>query len=175
MSDALLSKLDDVERRRDDLLARLSALDDETLRARPADDKWSLLEIAEHLVLVEPAVMGDLSDPEGAASGSAGTRGMSNRIKYGLVLFILRFGIPVKTPSRKMNPSGERSLDDLKRTWRGQHDELRAFLNALPPGGEDLPLFRHPVTGPITVAEGVRMLSVHLDTHLRQVDRRLTP
>ncbi len=33
-----------------------------------------------------------------------------------------------------------------------------------------MPLFRHPIAGPLTTAHALRMLEVHLDRHIRQID-----
>ena len=62
---SLLRRLDKIDDRRRALLDRLAQLPHETLEFAPRPGKWSCLEQVEHLVRVEPIVMGDLT-PEQA-------------------------------------------------------------------------------------------------------------
>ena len=89
----------------------------------------------------------------------------------GLVMFILRFDIPVKAPSRGMLPQGGRPLDELREMWDGNHRWMRSCLGSLDSSGWRRPVFMHPVSGPLSPAQAVRMLEVHLDRHIRQIRR----
>jgi hypothetical protein len=98
-------------------------------------------------------------------------RGLKNRALYLVVMCILRFGIPVKAPSTAMLPTGERSVAELREMWDENHRRLRSFVGGLDRAGARRAIFRHPVTGPLSVSQGIRMLDVHLDRHIRQIHR----
>ena len=52
----ILAKLDNMEQQKVTLLARIGALDVATLTAKESADKWSVLDVIEHMVLVEEHV-----------------------------------------------------------------------------------------------------------------------
>jgi len=130
--------------------------------------KWSVLEIIEHLVLAERAVLQDL--PE-LSRLSARERKLKHRFAYLIVMFVLRYGIPVPVPSPAMVPRGNRSLVDLRRLWDENQRWLGAYIGGLDRKGLRRAVFGHPVAGPLTVGQPVRMDQVHLKTHVRQIKR----
>jgi len=85
---------------------------------------------------------------------------------------ILRFGIPVKVPSRRMVPTGQAPLTELRKRWDGNLHWLRTYAAGLEGGGEQRAVFLHPVAGPITLAQALRMDRLHLGVHLRQIRKR---
>lgn len=167
---ALLLRLDAIDARRRVLLDEVATVDAGVLATRPPSGGWSVLEILEHLVLVEVYVLGDLAD---AGRRPAGRRTLKSRVLYRVVFFVLRFGIPVRAPSRKMVPTGTPTLDDVRRRWDESHASLRAFVAGLDDQGMERAVFRHPVSGPLTPAEAVRLMDVHLDRHVGQIHRTL--
>ena len=48
---------------------------------------------------------------------------------------------------------------------------MRAYVAGLGPEGFRRAVFEHPVAGPLTVEQAVRMDQVHLETHVRQIRR----
>ncbi len=145
----------------------VSAIEPGRLAAHPRPGKWSIQEIVEHLVLSEVGVFGDLAQLGHQTPLPRRTR---DRILYLLVMFILRFDIPVSVPSPAMNPKGGLSLAEVRVQWEANHDRLRAWVATSNQSLLDRPLFRHPVAGPMTTAQALRMLEVHLDRHVRQID-----
>ena len=89
---------------------------------------------------------------------------------FWIVMFILRFDIPVKVPSTGMLPKG-RHLEVLERRWRELHQGVRDFVHSLSRDRERAGIFVHPVAGPLTVGQMLFMLDVHLQRHARQIDR----
>jgi hypothetical protein len=148
------------------LLDELEALDPAMLTAKPRAGKWSMLEIVEHLVLAERAVFKGLPDASRLVDGE---RGPGNHARYLLVLFILKSGVPVRVPSPEMVPRGDRSLTELRRSWDESQDWLRSYVDRVGPDGVRRAVFEHPVAGPMTVKQAVRMLRVHLGGHVRQI------
>jgi hypothetical protein len=148
------------------LLDELGALEPAVLTAKPLAGKWSILEIIEHLVLAERAVFRGMPDPSRL---EAGRRGLGSRGRYLLVMFILKAGIPVRAPSRRMLPQGGRSLAELRGLWDESQAWLRSVLDHLGSAGLESAVFEHPIAGPLTVEQSVRMVKVHLDGHVKQV------
>jgi hypothetical protein len=151
---------------REALMAEMEALDPPTLLARPFALKWSILEILEHLVLAERAVFKGLKDP---ARLEARERRFGDRVRYELVLFILKSGIRVRVPAAEMAPRGDQSLRELRRRWDENEAWLGACIDHLRTRGLRERVFEHPVAGPLSVEEAVVLGHVHLDAHARQI------
>lgn len=169
----LLAHLDRIEAARDALLAEVAevaASDPDRLRHRPGSGSWCVLEVVEHLVLAERSVLRGLFDPERL---EARQRTPRDRALRWVVRGILRFGIPVKAPSRSMVPGGEIELPELQAMWEENHRRLRAFLTDLEAEAEEDAVFRHPVTGPLPPAAAVDLMAVHLDRHRGQIAQLL--
>jgi hypothetical protein len=82
---------------------------------------------------------------------------------------ILRFNIPVKTPSSGMRPSGKKDLGELRNMWEENSDRIRAFAEGLDRDGLGKAVFSHPVSGPMTPGQALAMLEVHLRRHIKQI------
>lgn len=143
------------------------ALDPERRIRRPAPEAWHALEIVEHLVRAEESVLGDVLRTGTATS--SGRRTLRHRLRYAIVMFVLRFGVDVRAPSRRMLPTGEGSLDEWAARWDENHARLRAFVAGCSADDLRRAVFRHPISGPLTVVQGVRMLDVHLRRHEGQL------
>lgn len=159
-------RLDSIEAKRTHLIDLVSGMEPALVAAHPRPGKWSILEIVEHLVLAEVGVLGELN-----ALGQLTPlrRRPKDRVRYQIVMFILRFDIPVQVPSRAMVPKGTRSLEELRAAWEAGHHQLRLWILDSGSALRGRPLFLHPVAGPMTTVESLRMLEVHLDRHTRQV------
>lgn len=162
--------LDDVAARRDVLLARLAAQAPAHLTRKDPPDRWSPLEIVEHLVLAERSVFRDLDALADLEEAPQRFRGRLLRL---LVEVILRGPFRVRVPARSMAPSGSWSLEECGVEWRRNHTRLRAYVESLSDAGCQRAIFTHPVSGPLTVSQAIHLMSVHLGTHERQLDRVL--
>lgn len=161
-----LRRLDSIERKRARLLDDIATMPPAMVTSHPRPGKWSIQEIVEHLVLSEVGVLGDLAALRDVPPLR---RRLKHRLRYWVVMFVLRFDIPVQVPSRALLPGGERSIAELGRQWEANHRLLREWLANPEPRQVDAALFRHPIAGPMTAIESLRMLEVHLDRHARQV------
>ncbi|GAC1516587.1 MAG: hypothetical protein NVS1B4_12340 [Gemmatimonadaceae bacterium] len=150
------------------LLADVEALDPALLVARPAAGKWSIVEIVEHLVRAERAILQELPEPSRVA---AHERRLGHRLRYAIVYIVVKFGIPVEAPSAAMLPLGERTLAVLRRMWDENHEWLRAFIDRLDGDGARKAFFHHPVAGPLTVKQAMQLDQLHLDRHAGQIRR----
>jgi hypothetical protein len=150
------------------LLDGLEALDAPTLQARPRPGAWSILEIVEHLVVAESVILLGLPS---RAELVARPRSLEHRLKFLAVLLVLKLQIPVRVPSRRMLPTGQRSLAELRTIWDGHVHWLRAFTEASEEDDLGQAFFTHPVAGPITLTQALRLDLLHLQTHSRQIAR----
>lgn len=149
-------------RERRAFMALVESLSAEQLRMRAREDAWSVLEIAEHVVIAERVVLCDLADittlPE---------KPHRSGFRRAIVLGVLTLGIPVEVPSRAMRPGGARDVDALRVLW----DEAEAWLLEFA-RHEELrrrAVFEHPIAGALTLSEAVRLDLAHIRRHRRQI------
>lgn len=171
MEAGLQGRIQELDRSRRELLDEAAALPETVLRAKPTTGGWSILEIVEHLVLAERAILLDLPDP---ATLLHRPRGFKARCLYLLVLCILAWRIPVKVPSRRMQPAGGRTLAELRAQWDETLAWLAAYAAGLNPTRPQPAVFRHPIAGPLTLDQALRMDLLHLEIHRQQIRRLRT-
>lgn len=168
MASHLPTRLEGLEAQRRDLLAELATWKPEGLAARPTPARWCALEILEHLVLAEREILAGLPDPTTLAPKIRRPR---HRVRYALVWLVLWLRIPVKVPSPAMAPSGGGTLPELAAQWDATHAWVRSLPTALGPRVETEALFRHPVAGPLTLAQALALDRLHLRVHRSQLRR----
>jgi hypothetical protein len=170
MQPNLRTTFDALERRRRDLLDRLAAYDEAQLAFRPAPDMWCLLEVAEHLALVEEILLAQANDD---AFARRLRKTLKSRALMTVVWFVLGSGIRVKAPLKALVPKTVVPLDESARRLEAARRELAEWLERLEPGAERRLAFSHPIGGALSVIEGLDLVASHWDHHLSQVDRIL--
>jgi len=166
MKTRLLKQIETLDTDRKALLDELRQFSMDTLARKPGEDRWSILEIVEHMVLAERTILKNLPDSELTTDGP---QSLKSRVLYPIVVFVLSRKIPVKVPTRRMLPKGESSLEELCDRWDENFEWLKSHLKGLGPSGHRVALFSHPVVGPIDTAQAVKMARLHFDVHRRQI------
>ena len=169
---ALISDIRDqlevYDQNRNALLDDLERLNADQLRRKPGPDNWSLLEIVQHMVLSEREVLQDLPESKELTDRK---RGLRARLSYAVVLAVLRWNIPAPVPSDGMVPDGNTPLSELRHQWEKNLSWLRDYLDTLRPEDLQRAVFRHPIAGPMTVAQTIDMAKLHFDVHSRQISK----
>ena len=161
-------KIQNFNQKRIKLLDELETLDPAVLTTRPQADKWSILEIIEHLVVAERAVLSGLFE---SSRQRQSQRSLKNHLMYIAVMAVLKLPFPVKVPAPSMLPQGNKNLDDLRKMWDENLKSLQSYLSKLDQQSIQEDVFRHPIAGPMTVSQAVHMDFYHFDRHLRQIRR----
>ncbi|UCG13166.1 MAG: DinB family protein [Deltaproteobacteria bacterium] len=166
MLSELRDQLDIYDQSRRLLLGDLLELNAEQLRRKPDAGSWSILETIQHLVLSEREVLQDLPEPKELIARKRGPRA---RLSYLLVFLVLRWNIPAPVPSDGMVPNGNTSISELSHQWDENLRWMRDYLDTSSPEDLQRAVFRHPIAGPMTAVQTVRMAKLHFDIHLRQI------
>jgi uncharacterized damage-inducible protein DinB len=154
-----------LEEERHRVLEALTAASSAQLSFQPAAGGWSLLEVAEHMVRVEEAVALQLAKSETVAQ----SRSLGQWFRHKLVRFWLAVGLRAQAPGR-MRPQGW-DLARLRERWESVRQQLREYLDTVTEADLGRLAARHPVAGPVTVADSVTFLEGHFRHHLRQMAR----
>lgn len=165
---SLKDRLENMDRQRLGLLDRLAAMAPEDLARKPGPKRWSVLQILQHIVLAECEVLQGLPDPSRLVPLR---RHPLHYVSYLLVLLILKWDIPVPVPSSAMVPDGHTTLPEIREQWDRNFGWLKMYGNGLTAETARQAVFRHPVAGPLTPAQTLRMGRLHLETHIRHINR----
>jgi len=160
--------LDQIDVQRAAIVSDVAALPEAAQHWRANDDAWSPLDVIEHLVLAEQVVLGDL---ESAPTRMAPEPTAVHRVRRLIVWLVLRLGIRVRVPVDRMRPTGTTTFAALRTRWDDQHIALRRLVTGMDRRGLQRHIFRHPIAGPLNTPQALRLLSAHLDTHRRQLER----
>ena len=168
--EAILTKLRKMEEQKVALLELAASLDETTLTAKSGEDKWSVLDVIEHMVLAEYHVFQGW--PE-TTQMKAGKRTLMGIMFYYMVLFILRYHIPVQVLDKDMVPSGKHTLQELTAMWDKSHNWLRSYLTQLDQNGLRRAVFTHPASGPMIPKQMIKMMEAHMNRHIDKIDKLL--
>jgi len=167
--DRLAARVARLQRERDALLERLAALDPIRVATPPEEGVWSAAQVVEHMIVAEEwCLLGHLP-PERLEPRR---RSLRHRLLYELVVLILKGPVRVSTPVEDMDPEGVTPLTELAARWRASQGRLASVVASVGDPARDA-VFRHPVAGPMTPAQAVRMLEAHQRRHIRQIEARL--
>jgi len=165
----LLTRVERLAVKREALLERLESLEPGRVSEPPAADVWSIGQVVEHMIIAEEyCLLGHLDAHQLEARPSS----LRQRLLYEVVVLVLLGPVRVSTPVVEMDPEGTESLEELSERWRRSQTRLSEIVQNVGDPARDA-IFRHPIAGPMTAAQAVRMLEVHQRRHIRQIDARL--
>lgn len=149
------------------VLALVEATHEPERAVQPAEGKWSMLQVVEHLVLAEEATLRVFEkdpprQPRVKISSVLALRAIEG-------LFGLRLRLPVPSPS--LAPAAPDTLDPLRARWEKAADGIAQYAGSLEASELRQPRFRHPVAGWVTAGQGLDFLARHIRHHERQIHR----
>jgi hypothetical protein len=174
MSPDVGRRLESLEASRARALSLLEGRDAAWLNRAPAPGRWSALQVLHHVVESEAATLGYVRK-KGQAGASLPPAGLGSRLRRAAV----QLGLAL--PLRFRAPAGAAAVPDVVEpaVLRTRWDEVRAgwreLLEAFPADLEGRLVFRHPFAGRMGLADTLAVLQAHLDHHIPQVERALTP
>ena len=170
MIPTIQAKFGDLTLKRKVLLQKLDSLSTEELNFKAGPDKWSVVEVVEHLVIVEEDLLQQISRRAPDSSLDDKLRSLE---KYKTVIKVMERDIPVDVPDERAAPKGQVTLDALINRWEDIRKKLHELLEATIPKNKDSLVYRHPFAGPLDISETLHFFDVHFDNHMRHIDRIL--
>jgi hypothetical protein len=157
-------------KKREDLVQKIGSLSSEVLCFKAGPDRWSIVEVIEHLVIAEKNLYKQL-----ATNVQASTLDPKSRTpeKHQTVIKVMERDIPVDVPDESLEPHGRLTLDELLNQWDDIRKKLQGSLVEITSENKDDLVYRHPYGGPLDIAETLHFIDVHFDNHMRQIDRIL--
>ena len=152
------------------LLLHLDSLPPEALSFKAAPDKWSIIEVVEHLVIVEEDFLKQVTTNKPSPPLDSESRSLE---KYQTVIKVMERDIPVDVPHESMEPQGRLGLDKLIGQWDDIRIKMKGFLGEINSENKDDMVYQHPYAGRLDISETLHFIDVHFDNHVRHIDKIL--
>ncbi len=166
---ALARSFESLETAKQRLVAELETWGNARLRFQPNLKSWSTLDVVDHLVKVEDAFLQEVDE------ALPGSRKVNLRERFGAlaVICVMRSPLRIQTPpsAAQVLPQGLTTWAETRENWGKVRERLRLLLDQIRPERHQLALFRHPVSGWMTIRRGLGFLDAHLRHHQYQLER----
>lgn len=171
MDSRLQRQFGQMEAVRESIFEMLKFYSPEQLAFKPAPEKWSIIQVLQHLLTSEQGTYRYLTRKNQAENLPEAGWGASARSL--LLNLALRSPLRFKAPEVLTQPEGGQSFDVLMREWREVREALRGFAKALPPERLKASIFRHPFAGYFNLSQTFKFIDKHVRHHRRQIRRIL--
>ena len=159
---------DALESRRRAFLGELASTSAAGLAFRPAPDAWSLEDVAQHLWLIEKGAVHILRD---RFDKPPLKRDVLSPLKIVAMRALVHRDVRIKAPVKEIIPQQRMAVDVVRAEWDRTRETLHALLERVTPDRMEKRIFRHPIFGPMTIAQSAEFVWRHHDHHVHQVRR----
>ncbi len=163
----LLKKNEELRGMMQNALDQIADLPDWVDQRSPGPDRWSTIQIMEHLILSEREILHFPAPFSGRGGDRRRVRDHLGRI---MVWTILGARIPVPVPEKTMAPKGKTPLHRIRRMAAELHDWLDVEISSSSAETLSAAIFHHPVAGPLALPQALRLNRLHIAAHLRQLE-----
>ncbi|RLQ96082.1 DinB family protein [Falsibacillus albus] len=154
--------MNDNEVIREELFKSVSGLSDEQLNQKPSDDEWSIMQVLEHLYLMESAVAKSIT--------AQVEKGKINPAEDKPIHLTPNRLTKVSAPSYVVPSVEPKSLEEMK----GKLAASRELLNQAAAAGDPIIMekksFPHPVFGDLSLKQWVPFVGYHEKRHIHQIE-----
>lgn len=161
-----------LEQNRSEIHAILKDLPQEVLSKKPSENEWSLMDICNHLMVIEQLsigyIRGKIENPS-----SAKPVPFKNKMKFWMIKVALLLPLKFKAPDAITKIPGPKKYTDLASTWDLTRKELWKVIQKIPDGKEHLTFFKHPIAGHLSIQMMLDFFLFHSKHHLKQIKRTL--
>jgi len=165
----LTERIKQWEEAREEFLDTFHQLADDQKSVKPSPEKWSAVQIVEHLSKVDGFALRAVK--KAATRSNLSKPGIINELLTRFACAYLRSPLKLKVPTDKIAPSNSANVDEVLSEWQSILQELRSEALNLPPEKQDAAMFKHPLIGMINLDQTFRFLTEHLRNHHRQLQK----
>lgn len=156
------------------LLTDLQQYSEATLNRKPTPNSWSVLQVLQHMMLVESA-----SDKYVRKKLSYNPKLPKTNLGTAWRMLLLKsynwLPIKLKAPSyvNENNFPADAVLAEIAEKWQEQRSGLRDFLAALPNDIFNKEVYKHPLVGRLSLLGMLQFYEGHFDRHQKQIKKLL--
>ncbi len=159
-----------LDRERKAFLATLDPWPPGELCVRPAPRAWSAVDVLDHVAKTERAAFASMLENFNQPIRIS----LTDRLCGAFIIQLMRTPIRVRVPDRvaaAILPDGTADFTAVRRTWNDSQAELKEWVSRLETDPRSLAGFKHPVSGWMSVSQGLSFLASHVRHHRYQLVR----
>lgn len=174
MNKQVAHQLQHIDTKLNALIADLKKYSDEKLNHKPTPDTWSVVEVLQHVMLVEGAsqryVQKKLS-----YNPSLKNANIFTSLRIGFTRIYNLMPIKLKAPAYvdERNFSSDIAVNELITNWKSQRQQLRDYLTTLPEAIFKKEVYKNPVAGRLSLYGMLQFFEGHFDRHYKQIQNLL--
>ncbi|MEQ8712150.1 MAG: DinB family protein [Cyclobacteriaceae bacterium] len=165
-------RFQELEARKERLLAEMSGYSEEVLNLPEKEGAWSVIECLHHLYITEwgtgQYIRKKTQKPELIPPYSKVAA-----LKLHMLRYTFATGIKFKAPASLPKPSAGLTLESLDKDWVKVRKSIHELMEELPEDLQQKGIFRHPVAGRVNMHQTLDFFNFHFDRHERQIRRVL--
>lgn len=156
----------------DKIIAELAEVDIKILQKKPAENRWSVIQILNHLILAEQLSLNYLKKKYPAIEDLEEV-GLKQKLAMQTMKLAQRSSKKFKAPEPVSQPENQNDITEVKTKWQQVQTELKIFLDGYPDKYLKKGLYKHPFIGRISIAQMMEVHLYHIKRHKAQIDRLL--
>ena len=153
-----------VEDGKADILRRARALPADVLYAPRKPGEWSFAQILHHLVIAEGLIIGQMA---ALKSGQTPPPAKPAFLVSGLTR-LMQWGVPLPAPPSMLPPPNPPPISEIIALWDEKRAAFEAGINSVHGENRSAPAALHPIFGPLSALQVLRLAKAHQVYHLRQ-------
>jgi uncharacterized damage-inducible protein DinB len=154
--------MDHNEQVRQELLASVSGLSDELLNKRVEEESWTIMQVLEHLYLIEMYIANMIADT--LANGSI------QPVKEKPIHLTVNRSKKVQAPSFSIPSDQFMTLEEMQEKLHQSRQLLMKVSKEAIPSDLEQKSFPHPAFGPISLKQWISFVGYHEKRHLAQIE-----
>jgi uncharacterized damage-inducible protein DinB len=161
-----------LEKQKAEIFGRLKGYDEKTLNQRPDPNAWSVMEVIDHLTIVERSsyqyLLKKMQDKDAAQK-----TGFKEMFRSILLNGYLASNKKFKAPSVTLPAASYLMPAEAEKAWTEARKDISSVWAGLPEELLDRNWFKHPAAGKLNLKQMLSFMKAHVAHHEKQIDRTL--
>jgi len=154
--------MDDNQRIRDEVLASVSNLTDDQLNEGKEEGNWSIMQVLDHLYLMEHAIVHTISKQL--------VKGETKTTSEKPIQFTTDRSVKVDAPAFVIPPNEFTSLKEMNIKLSKSRELLNHVISSANPTLFEQRTYPHPVFGDLSLNQWIPFIGLHEKRHLAQIE-----
>jgi len=169
MNKELESSFIQFQKTKEQFIQRILSRTEEQQLFESAEGVWNMMGIFEHIMNAEAQILAFMT--KYPPLKSTHKIRLKDKIAYQFLLGFFKAHGKVKAPNENLNPSGEKSWDELLKQSQDNNEGLKNILENFKEEHLKHSVFKHPIAGRMTMRHTIDFWKNHIIHHSHQLDR----
>lgn len=153
------------------MFALLEDVEDGKLRQAQKENAWSVAQVLVHLVTSEEGILSYINKK--MQSESLPSANVISYLRTHALHLLINSPVRFSAPEIIASPTNDITFDELKERFNQSRTNLRQLIDDFPEKHLSKLIFRHPISGRISLLHCYKFIRLHNKRHYRQIDRIL--